>query len=110
MKIPGMHTWESVRYAWDFRHEPESLRALAGFFWRTLLAAAAAISLAIGLWSASMLISIVTGADSIGLSPQGSGVAPLNRMQLRSVLDTFDLRATNYQSLQSSPQITDPSK
>jgi hypothetical protein len=102
--------FSSMKETWDFREEPENLRVLGVYLWRTLLAFALLALLCAG-WLGIQELNTVTQAENVA-QPHSAPPAPLDPNKLQAQLTTFSARQQAYQTLSSSslPQVADPSK
>lgn len=99
-----------IRQAWEYRSDPEAVRVLAAFFWRTLLLVAL-VAIVCALWFGYQEIGAASQAESVGtVAPTPK--APFDPSQLQTALNAFSAKATEYQVLSQSPPptVADPSK
>ena len=94
------------------RHEPESLRILADYYWRLLLIVCtmlAVAAVAYGVWELYDVDRVLTSAPSTSVT--SAEHLPFDRAQLQVVVDGFARRHALYQLYSSqAPSIADPSK
>ena len=108
MKI--FSTFSRTKEAWRYRNEPEEMRALGVFLWRTLLLFALLVVL-LALWTGYQELTAALQAENSVSTPNAAPPA-LNKSQLQSALSYFSAKQSQYQSLSQSPevQVADPSK
>jgi len=104
-------TWTKLRAFYEARHEPESMRPLAEWYWRGLLSFslfAIALILMYGIWEFVAVIRNLGAGDSLTRSAPAE---ILNRKDLDEALGAFQTRRSEYESAKSSPiSAPDPSK
>jgi hypothetical protein len=95
------------RSARDARYEPEAQRVLAQAYWSVLVILGAIVM------SAGVSYGIYEFTRPLQPSESdvvlGAGKAPLNRADLQTVLDGFDMRAQEFEERRAAPLVRDPS-
>jgi hypothetical protein len=99
-----------LKETWEFREEPENLRVLGLYLWRTLLVLVF-LSLIVAAWIGWQEIGMVTQAEKVTQTPTAP-TAPLDPDKLQAELDVFTERQQGYESVSAAPlpQVADPSK
>jgi hypothetical protein len=99
-----------MKGAWDFREEPENMRALGLYLWHILLILAL-FSVFGAAWIGFQELGVVMQAESARQAPSAPP-APLDPNKLQSQLNAFTARQQAYQALSQSPlpQVRDPSQ
>ncbi|MCR4281191.1 MAG: hypothetical protein NUV88_02575 [Candidatus Kaiserbacteria bacterium] len=109
----GLNIKRSLQELYEYRHRPESMRAFADLYWRTLLYMASITSVIVvtlGIVELSAVLRDwgVVNTDSGGIVQP---VPKLDKAQLQGTLDKFDARTQRFESLKTAPlKIADPSK
>lgn len=95
------------------RDRPESRRALADLFWRTLLAAVfltVVLAIAYGIFTLSSILHDASVSGAVG-AESSQPIPSFNRAQLQETLDGFRARQGKFEALKASaPSVSDPSK
>jgi hypothetical protein len=99
-----------VKSAWEYRGEPENMRTIGRYLWRTLLVVVFLAALC-ALWLGYEELVTVTQVET-GTSTPAAGPAPLDPNKLQAQLNAYIARQQRYQAIATSslPQIPDPSK
>lgn len=100
MKLP---LFDTVKHAYEYRHEPEELRVLADIYWKSLLIFSAVVIvllLGYGVWQ---LTSVISSLSSVSGSSSGSTSLPLDKKDLQSALGGLAGRRTAAQELEGAP-------
>jgi hypothetical protein len=106
----NIFSFSRVKDTWDFREEPENMRSLGLYLWRTLLVIAL-LSVLSAAWFGFQELGVVMQAENVAQTP-AAPPAPLDPNKLQSQLSAFTTKQAEYQNLSQSPlpQIPDPSE
>jgi hypothetical protein len=99
----GFLPFGRLKETWEFREEPENLRVLGLYLWRTLLVLAL-LSLIAAAWVGWQEIQMVTQAERT-TQTLTAPPAPLDPKALQAELNAFTLRQENYQSVSAAPLV-----
>lgn len=103
--------WNSLRNFYEARHEPENMRPLAEWYWRTLLTFAfSAIFLIIGYgaWGFFGVLNKLSEGDSLKRSDPPE---VLSRAELAKILSAYSERQAAFDAAkQSRTTVADPSR
>ena len=106
MKIPFLN---SVMWEWHTRHNPGCERALMTRYWKMLLVICGLVlasAIAFALWSISSPWEPATNEPPISQDNPDT----LRREQIRSVIDLYDARKTQFDHVKvTPPRVADPS-
>lgn len=102
-----------MRAIWQYRHEPENLRALAEAYWRALLAVSLLVFLLLVSYAGAKFYEIFMeeGTKAPLLSGGGETIPLLNAKELEATIRQLEARKARYEFLKKNPpKIADPSK
>lgn len=91
------------------RHEPEAQSRIARRYWFFLLIVFFLIvvgSVSYGAWEFTRPFNVAEEGESVIVARPK---APLNQMELRTVLEGFDARVPLFEERQNAPSVPDPS-
>jgi hypothetical protein len=108
---PISDVWNTMRAFYEARHEPESMRPLAEWYWRTLLMTSLVLLCAIlvyGTMSFFTVLRTLSEGDTLRRDPPPE---ILNKKQLSDFLSAYAQREQAFESAkQSATSIGDPSR
>jgi hypothetical protein len=89
------------------RHEPEGMRALSSFYWRTLIVTALVVLAAVFSYSIWGLLRVL---NNLGAASGASTLPPsaLNRVALEEVVRGFEKRQEQFELLKRNRVVTIP--
>lgn len=103
--------WNRLLAFYAGRHEPENMRPLAEWFWRTLLmlcAIAVVAILAHALWSFFGIMQKLSASQAVPASRQPE---LLSKAELQEFLASYAQRASEFEAAQTRrPTVVDPSR
>lgn len=103
--------WNTLRTFYEGRHEPENMRPLAEWYWRTLLSVAFIalwVVIAYGVWEFYDVLRKLSAGQNLRPSEQPQ---LLSKEQLSEILAAYEAREGRFISEQGTPpQIADPSR
>lgn len=103
--------WRTLRTFYEGRHEPENMRPLAEWYWRTLLLVAFVslwVVIAYGVWQFYGVLQKLNAGQNVRESRQPE---LLSREQLVQILDAYGARQARFVDEQETrPSLTDPSR
>jgi len=105
---PLQNTWGKLRDAYANRYQPEGVRVLVFFYWRTLIVLSALLIVASVTYGFLQLVS--EPSTESGTSVVGNTAPPLDKGKLEATLKSFEDRQAEYENLKNNPpRVADPS-
>ncbi len=103
--------WNTLRSIYESRHEPENMRPLAEWYWRTLLSFALfaiVLVLAFGVWEFYTVTKKLNAGDSLRPAEQPE---VLTKKDLAGMLDAYGEREARFDTAKNTrPTVADPSR
>lgn len=99
---------KGVREAWEYRTEPEHVRALASYCWTSTLVLGVLAAACLAAYGAWMFLGVLRGEAE---TPSVLAPMPFTRVQLEAELARIEMRAAVYEELsRTTPSLQDPSR
>lgn len=108
---PLLHLWGALRDTWQYRHEPEIYKRLAGIYWALLLFVSVLVLGGLISYAGLKFYSVFGPQDNNPLLSGGGGAILFSRQDLREAMEVFEKKRQTYEYLRRNPsKIPDPSR